>query len=146
MKNPFGTLKALVLNRRKDKAGKIAENIGTVRRLIDKDLLYVDCEKPYICLSLRLHMAFMDDECKLGKWKFRFLNRLGLVRRDVRYVSFMESVVAFVNFHRGIKGLPVFSLEDRVDFMVMNMGNTRPILVGFYKDGKVEYASFEKGE
>ena len=66
MKNPFRTLKALVLNRRKDKVGKYIAGIGTIRTLIEKDLLFVDVKKPYVSLSLRLHLAYIDDEAKLS--------------------------------------------------------------------------------
>ena len=145
MKNPLRILKALVLNRRKDKTGKIIGNIGTVRKLIEKDLLFVDCDKPYVCLSLRLHMAFMDDESKLNTWRFRLLRKLGMVRRDARYVALMGNILAFINLRRGMVGLPVFESGERLDFMVMNMENTRPLLVGFYREGRVEYASLEEG-
>ena len=141
MKNPFRTLKALVLNRKKDNTGKLISNMDTIRKLIEKDLLFVDCQKPYACLSLRLHMAFMDDEYKLNTWYFRLLLKLGLVRRDARYVALMEKVLAYINIQRGILGLPVHNPNERLDFMVMNIENTRPLLVGFYQEGIVEYAS-----
>ena len=140
MKNPFRTLKALVLNRKKDNTGKLISNMDTIRKLIDKDLLFVDCRKPYVCLSLRLHMTFMDDEYKLNTWFFRLLLKLGLLRRDASYTAFMEKVLAYINFQRGIIGLPVHNPNERLDFMVMNTEKTIPIIVGFYQEGIVEYA------
>lgn len=146
MKNPFRTIKALILNRRKDKTGKFIANIDTIRKLIEKDLLFVDYKKPYVCLSLRMHMAFMDDEFKLNNWRFRLLCKLGLVQRDIRYVALMESILAFINFYRGLNKLPVYKSNERLDFMVMNMENTCPLLVGFYQEGEVEYASLKETE
>ena len=119
------------MNRRKDKTGKFIANIDTIRKLIEKDLLFVDYKKPYVCLSLRMHMAFMDDEFKLNTWRFRLLCKLGLVQRDIRYVALMESILIFINFYRGLNKLPAYKLDDRLDFMVMNMDNTHPLLVGF---------------
>lgn len=146
MKNPFRTIKALILNRRKDKTGKFIANIDTIRKLIEKDLLFVDYKKPYVCLSLRMHMAFMDDEFKLNTWRFRFLCKLGLVQRDIRYVALMESILIFINFYRGLNKLPAYKPDERLDFMVMNMENTNPLLVGFYQEGEVEYASLKETE
>lgn len=144
MKNPLRTLKALVFNRKKDNTGKLITNMDTIRKFIEKDLLFVDCRKPYVCLSLRLHMAFMDDEYKLNTWYFRLLLKLGLVRRDARYVAFMEKILTYINFQRGILGLPVHNPNERLDFMVMNMENTLPLIVGFYQEREVEYASAGK--
>ena len=146
MKNPFRTIKALILNRRKDKTGKFIANIDTIRKLIEKDLLFVDYKKPYVCLSLRMHMAFMDDEFKLNTWRFRLLCKLGLVQRDIRYVALMESILIFINFYRGLNKLPAYKPDERLDFMVMNMENTNPLLVGFYQEGEVEYASLKETE
>lgn len=143
MKNPFRTIKALTLNRRKDKTGKFIANIDTIRKLIEEDLLFVDYKKPYVCLSLRMHMAFMDDEFKLNTWRFRLLCKLGLVQRDIRYVALMESILIFINFYRGLNKLPACKPDERLDFMVMNMDNTHPLLIGFYQEGKVEYTTID---
>ena len=139
MKNPFRTLKALVLNRRKDKVGKYIAGIGTIRTLIEKDLLFVDVKKPYVSLSLRLHLAYIDDE-----GKYRLLQKMGLVKRDMRYVAFMESVLAFINYYRGLEGLPMHDVAKRLDFMVMNMESTKPLLVGYYQNGAVDYVSYSE--
>ena len=144
MKNFFRTIKAVILNRRKDKVGKYIGGISTIRTLIEKDLLFVDVKKPYVCVSLRLHLAYLDDESRLATWKYRFLRKLGLVERDVRYVAFMESVLAFINFYRALERLPVHEPSSRLDFMVMNLGNTKPLLVGYYLNGEVDYASFKE--
>lgn len=144
MKNPFRTLKALVLNRRKDKVGKYIAGIGTIRTLIEKDLLFVDVKKPYVSLSLRLHLAYIDDEAKLATWKYRLLQKIGLVKRDMRYVAFMESVLAFINYYRGLEGLPMHDVATRLDFMVMNMESTKPMLVGYYQKGAVDYVSYSE--
>lgn len=144
MKNPFRTLKALVLNRRKDKVGKYIAGIGTIRTLIEKDLLFVDVKKPYVSLSLRLHLAYIDDEAKLATWKYRLLQKMGLVKRDMRYVAFMESVLAFINYYRGLEGLPMHDVAKRLDFMVMNMESTSPLLVGYYQNGAVDYVSYSE--
>lgn len=144
MKNPFRTLKALVLNRRKDKVGKYIAGIGTIRTLIEKDLLFVDVKKPYVSLSLRLHLSYIDDEAKLATWKYRLLQKMGLVKRDMRYVAFMESVLAFINYYRGLEGLPMHDVAKRLDFMVMNMESTKPLLVGYYQNGAVDYVSYSE--
>ena len=132
------------MNRRKDKVGKYISGISTIRTLIEKDLLFVEVKKPYVCVSLRLHLAYIDDEAKLSTWKYRFLRKVGMVERDVRYVAFMESILAFINYCRALEKLPVYSTTERIDFMVMNLENTKPLLVGYYQNGAVDYVSFNE--
>lgn len=112
-----------------------------IDRLIQKDLLYIDYRKPYVALSLRLHLAYIDDETKLMKWKYRLLSKLGLVERDARYKAFLETVLAYINYYRGVKGMPVHSGKQKLDFLVMNMENTAPLFVGAYMDGEMDYVS-----
>lgn len=135
-------MKALLSKRRKDKTGRYISNIGTIRKLIGEDLLFVDHEKPYVALSLRLHMAYMDDEFKLSTWKYRLLMKMGLVRRDVRYAALMENILAYINYRRGMKKMLMYEPSQRLDFLVMNMENTKPLLVGYYQNGVVDYSLF----
>lgn len=136
-------VKALFSPRKKDAVGRYIGNISTIEKLIEKDLLYIDVKKPYVALSLRLHLAYMDDEYKLNTIRYRLLRRMGLVDRDARYRSLLGNILAYVNYRRGLLDLPVHAPDRRLDFLVMNMENSRPLLVGVYQAGEVDYRCVE---
>ena len=127
-----------------NQVGKFLNAIHAIETLVQKDLLYIDYRKPYVALSLRLHLAYIDDEIKLMKWKYRLLKKLGLVERDVRYKSFLQTVLAYINYRRGVEGMSEYSPKQKLDFLVMNMDNTAPLFVGAYMDGEVDYVSVGK--
>lgn len=127
-----------------NQVGKFLNAIHAIETLVQKDLLYIDYRKPYVALSLRLHLAYIDDEIKLMKWKYRLLKKLGLVERDVRYKSFLQTVLAYINYRRGVEGMSEYSSKQKLDFLVMNMDNTAPLFVGAYMDGEVDYVSVGK--
>lgn len=139
MENPLRMIKAVVLNRRKDKVGSYISCIPVIDKLIEKDLLFVDIEKPYVAVSLRLHLAHIDDEQKMGTLLYRILRKIGLVERDSRYRSMMDHILGYINYHRAQRKLPVHSTNKRLDFMVTNLENTKPLLVGVYWKGEVDY-------
>lgn len=139
-------IKALFTRRKKDAVGRYITNIQTIYKLIDSDLLYIDIKKPYVALSLRLHMAFMDDEYKLNTFKYRLLAKMGLVERDARYKSLMQNILAYINYNRAKLGMLMHEPTKKVDFMVMNLENTKPLLVGVYNDGFLDYTSIEPTE
>ena len=141
---PTKLIKALFTRRKKDAVGSYINNIQTIYKLIDSDLLYIDIKKPYVALSLRLHMAFMDDEYKLNTFKYRLLAKIGLVERDARYKSLMQNILAYINYNRGRQGLSVYAPDKRLDFLVMNLENTKPLLVGVFQNGKVDYQSMSE--
>lgn len=141
---PTRLIKALFTRRKKDVVGSYINNIQTIYKLIDSDLLYIDIKKPYVALSLRLHMAFMDDEYKLNTFKYRLLAKMGLVERDARYKSLIQNILAYINYNRGRQGLSVYSPKNRLDFLVMNLENTKPILVGVYQNGEVDYQTMSE--
>ena len=127
-----------------NQVGKFLNAIHSIETLVQKDLLYIDYRKPYVALSLRLHLAYIDDEIKLMKWKYRLLKKLGLVERDARYKSFLQTVLTYINYRRGVEGMPEYSSKQKLDFLVMNMDNTAPLFVGAYMDGEVDYVSVGK--
>lgn len=141
---PTRLIKALFTRRKKDVVGQYITNIQTIYKLIDSDLLYIDIKKPYVALSLRLHMAFMDDEYKLNTFKYRLLAKMGLVERDVRYKSLMRNILAYINYNRGRQGLSAYAPDKRLDFLVMNLENTKPLLVGVFQNGEVDYQSMSE--
>lgn len=141
---PTRLIKALFTRRKKDAVGQYITNIQTIYNLIDSDLLYIDIKKPYVALSLRLHMAFMDDEYKLNTFKYRLLAKIGLVERDARYKSLMRNILAYINYNRGRQGLSAYAPDKRLDFLVMNLENTKPLLVGAYQNGEVDYQVMSK--
>ena len=64
-------IRTLFTARVKDAAGSYIRSLQDVETLIAKDLLYVDIQKPYVALSARLHIAYMDDEAKIAERKRR---------------------------------------------------------------------------
>lgn len=136
--------KQLFRRRQPDKVGGYIDGIPTIERLIRKDLLYVDIDRPHVVLSSRLHMAYMDDEAKLSRWGYRLLLRWGLVERDKRYRALMEHILAYINLRRGVVELPVHSPGKALRFHVMSLDNSRPILLGVYQYGMVEFRKYEE--
>lgn len=128
-----------------NQVGKYLKSFPVIEKLVQEDLLYVDHKKPYVALSLRLHLAYMDNEVKLATRWCRFLLRIGLLERDVRYKTLLNNVLAYISYRRGLEGLSVFSQKDKLDFLVMNLENTKPLFVGVYQHGELGYTSLGDG-
>lgn len=136
-------LRALFRRRQPDKVGSYIDGIPVVDNLIRRELLYVDIQKPHVVLSTPLHMAYMDDEMKLSRWPYRILCRWGLVDRDRRYRGLMEHLLAYINFHRARFELPMHEPDQPLRFHVMSLDLSKPILLGVYQHGLVEFKKYE---
>lgn len=132
-------IRALFTPRRKDPVDGYIKSIPTIDKLIADDLLYIDPRRPYITLSLQLHLAYADDEVRLATFPHSMLLRMGLVERDARYRALMDHLLAYINFHRARLGLALYPPQQRLDFLVMNLDKTQPLLVGCYQDGRLDY-------
>lgn len=137
-------LRALFHRRQPDKVGNYIDGIPAIEALIREDLLYVEPKQPHVTLSVRLHMAYMDDEEKLSRWPYRLLLRLGLIERDRRYRALMEHVLAYINYRRAIMKLPLHEPDKPLRFLVMNLSVSHPLLLGVYHYGLVEFKLCEK--
>lgn len=135
-------LKALFSRRQKDAVGHYVKSIPIIDTLIAKDMLYIDYKKPYVAISLRLHLAHIDDEEKLTSRKYQLLRKWGLIERDRRYKALLSNILAYINYRRGLIGLPFHNPKQRLDFLVMNLEDTKPLLVGMYQGGEVDYRNF----
>lgn len=131
--------RTLFRRRKPDPTGRLIRNVATVRRLIVGDHLYVDPRKPYATLSLELHLAHIDDELKLATFPYCLWEKLGLVRRDRRYIALMSSVLAYINFRRAMLGMPMHDPAKPLNFLVMNHEKEKPLLVGALIDGRLDY-------
>lgn len=129
----------LFRRRQPSKVGSYIDAIPTIEKLIRKDLLYVDAQHPLVVLSAQLHLAYMDDEAKLSRWPYRKLLQWGLIERDRRYRALMEHLLAYVNYRRGAKGMAVVAPHEPLYIQVMNLDISKPVLLGVYQHGRVEY-------
>lgn len=137
---------ALFTRRHKDPVGSYIRAIPTIDRLIADDLLYIDPRRPYITLALPLHLAYADDELRLATFPYSLMLRLGLAERDRRYRALMDHLLAYINFRRARLGLALYPPRQRLDFLVMNLDKTRPLLVGCYQDGRLDYRAMKEKE
>lgn len=133
-------IRTLFTARVKDAAGSYIRSLQDVETLIAKDLLYVDIQKPYVALSARLHIAYMDDEAKIAERK----RRVSQKERDKSYKTLMRHILAYINYRRGMCGLPFQDPDAGLDFLVMNIENTRPTLLGIFQGAKLDYQLFQE--
>ena len=138
--------KALFQRRQQDVLGHYIENMQTIIKLVSNDMIYVDVTKPYVTISLDLHLAYIDDEVKLATFPYSLMLRLGLVERDRHYRALMKNIIAYINLNRARLGLALFPSTQRLDFLVMNMEKTKPLLVGYYQSGELDYKLIEEKE
>ena len=121
-----------------------ASVLSTIQALIDNDLLYIDYKKPYVCLSYQLHVSYVDDQVKLNSFRYRVLRRVGLIEPDARYIAFLDNILLYINFLRGLHRLPLFDYEEPLNFMVMSIDKKNPILVGLYENKEIAFSSYGK--
>lgn len=136
--------KALFQRRQQDALGHYIDNMQTIIKLVSNDMLYVDVTKPYVTMSLDLHLAYIDDEVKLATFPYSLMLRMGLVDRDRHYRALMKNIIAYINLNRARLGLALFPSTQRLDFLVMNMEKTKPLLVGYYQNGVLDYKLLDK--
>lgn len=139
-------LRALFRRRQPDKVGSYIDGIPAIEALIREDLLYVEPKRPHVTLSVRLHMAYMDNEEKLSRWPYCLLCRWGLVDRDRRYRALMEHLLAYINYRRAIMKLPMHEPDKPLRFLVMSLDLSKPLLLGVYQHGLVEFKLCEEIE
>lgn len=132
-------LKQLFRRRQPSKVGGYIDGMSTIDKLVEEEMLYVDIARPYVVLSVRMHMAYMDDEEKLSRWPYRMFLRWGLVERDRRYRALMEHLLAYINFHRARFKQPIHHLDQPLRFHVMSLDLSKPLLLGVYQSGVVEF-------
>ena len=65
---------------------------------------------------------------------------MGLIERDVRYRALMDHLFVYINFKRINEGLTRLEPSHRIDFIVMGLEKKKPLLVGYYQNGEVDYA------
>lgn len=137
-------LRALFRRRQPSKVGSYIDGISTIDKLVEKEMLYVDIARPYVVLSVRMHMAYMDDEEKLSRWPYRMFLRWGLIERDRRYRALMEHLLAYINFHRARFNQPIHHIEQPLRFHVMSLDLAKPLLLGVYHHGLVNFKMCEE--
>lgn len=134
---------SLFRRRQPDKIGSYINGIPTINKLMESELLYVDIQRPYVVLSVRLHMAYMDDEVKLSRWPYRLFDRWGLIEHDRRYRALMEHLLAYINFQRARFKMELYPTDQPLRFHVMSLDLSKPLLLGVYQYGRIEYKLYE---
>lgn len=119
---------------------KYTRCVDYITSLVKNGEVVVDPWKARVVLSTRVHLTFADDEFRISRWWVRLLMRMGLVRRNLRYVAFLDKVMAYINVLRALrKPEPMKPLlpEDRMDVFVSAPGDDGIFLIGFYQNNKL---------
>lgn len=129
--------------RKKDFIPVYLKRFAPVEKLIETGLLAIDLKKRFVAVDTSLHLLYMND-----------------IRK---YSAFFDTVRAFMNYRLGLLGMPGVEYSDRIDFTVMlkqtayidaDTGELydppketyHPLVVGYYADGRTEYAPFDGKE
>lgn len=107
-------------------------NMQTVQRLIEEELLNIREQNGVITLfiSMRLHAAMIDDECKLSRWYMRLFMRIGLYAPYSRYKNMLRHVLMYINCMRWSRGDK--SYEGSFNLLVSNTKEDDVLLMGYY--------------
>ena len=114
-----------------------------IDKLVKAGSIAIDLESCYVALDVSVHICHMNS--------------------DSRYAAFFDTLRAYINFHRGMLGLPMIQPEERVNFSVMlrlehrfdmetgeffdTPQHTNQVwLVGYSQSGSVHYAAYESPE
>lgn len=126
---------------RKPAMDQTLKNVESISKLIESDLLAVDPVRPYVVISDKIHILYMNDERK--------------------YANFLYYVLSYINVKRGLLNIKESVLpEDRMDFAVvqtrtrytpqegeawedMPINSIETLLVGAYQNGVVDYRSYQ---
>lgn len=140
-------LKGLIPFRKKkaDAIGGYAKCIPYVQRLIDTNKLGINLKEKFVVMDVSVHACFAE-------------NYPG--GSDKKHAAFFDKVIAYMNFQLGRMGKKDFinPKEDVIRFQVTSEivryvdedGNPLPahlmvhydtVLVGWYRDGELEYRS-----
>ena len=79
----------------------VNSQLDIINDYVTEGLLALDPDKPLAVIDWRLHLMYADDEAKLTRWPWRWLIRMGLIERDVRYRRLMKMVVLCIELMRG---------------------------------------------
>ncbi len=114
-----------------------------VDKLLDGGLMAIDLAQSFVMLDASIHIMYMND--------------------DRSYAAFMDTIRAYINYHRGEIKLPMIAHEDRINFIVILKEVIRfdestgevfqtakeiphPLIVGFYQNGRIDYTAYKDSE
>lgn len=144
--------KGLIKGKRKESVAmeSYLKCIPTIQTLIDKHLLGINLKERLIVMDISVHLMFIST--RLGK---------DMSDADKRYASFIDKVVAFMNFQLGRMGANDFIDTNKtpIHFIVTQKeykhfdedGNPLPahrqisentLFVGQYKNGIIDYREY----
>lgn len=125
---------------RKPAMEQVLQNVESIAKLVESDLLAVDPVRPYVVISDKIHILYMND--------------------DRKYANFLYYVLSYINVKRGLLNMknPVLP-EECLDFAVvqtitrytpqegetwedMPKNSMETLLVGAYQNGVVDYRSY----
>ena len=127
--------------------------IPTIQTLVDKHLLGINLKERIVVIDVSVHLMYVSH--KAGK---------SMDEADRRYASFMDKVVAFMNFQLGRMGArdfidpkkePIHFLVTMKETVMWENGEPVPahlqvrektLFVGLYKDGKINYREYGGNE
>lgn len=134
-------VKQLFRKRKRSAVPIYLKRFETIQKLIDQDLLGFDFKQKLVVLDSSIHALYLND--------------------DRKYAAFFDTLQAYMNAFRGALGIEEFiDKDDRINFMVvlkqyigfdLETGDffspaketVSTLLVGYYQDGKVDYAVYE---
>lgn len=137
-------IKQLFKRRSKSCIPVYLKRFETLDTLIGDDRIGIDIVRKIVVLDTSIHLLYMDD--------------------DEKYNAFFDTIRAYINYHRGrLQIKRMVEHEDRIDFMVVQKlymafdldkgefydkpkEHAKTLIVGYYQNGKVEYAPYKKEE
>lgn len=129
--------------------------IPGIQKLVDRHLLGINLKERFVLVDESIHRAFLPI----------YFTPSGIAKADKRYAAFFDKVVAYMNFQLGRMGMKDFvdPQKERINFHVtinetrffdeeMNpipahlQVRTRTLLIGWYRNGEIDYKALEDGE
>ena len=135
--------------------------LETIDNYVAEGLLALDPDKPLSVIDWRLHLMYADDEAKLARWPWRWLIRMGLIERDVRYRRLLKTIVLYIELMRGrlqsdyearlilagtpraeahAKALERYGIHTGPLHFIVTGPDAKPLLLGTYDGVRIGFA------
>ena len=136
----------------------VNSQLDIIQDYVTEGLLALDPDKPLSVIDWRLHLMYADDEAKLARWPWRWLIRMGLIERDVRYRRLLKMVVLYIELMRGrlqsdyearlilagtprdeahAKALERYGIHTGPLHFIVTGPDAKPLLLGTYDHDKI---------
>ena len=140
---------------------EVNSQLDIINDYVTEDLLALDPDKTLAVIDWRLHLMYADDEAKLARWPWRWLIRMGLIERDVRYRRLLKAIACYIELMRGTlqsdyearlvltgtprheahaKALERYGIHTGPLHFIVTGPDAKPLLLGTYDGDRVGFA------